>query len=163
MFHLIRQTMIVVLLSYLKIFPSWLELKNTPNASLERGKTQLPRVSCIWHTKQSDSEVLVMLELWGMQSTPLLPSVQGPLKPGVIAPDKGPIFGSKWTKPWFWKCFVFVFKMRIYAKLNCLWHLDWVPMLKWIIWNKTFFLHLTLCIAKSAEAEEYTDCTSVEW
>ena len=28
-----------------------------------------------------------MLELWGMQSTPSLPSLPGPLWSGVIAPD----------------------------------------------------------------------------
>ena len=34
-------------------------------------------------------------------------------------------------------------------------------MLNWIIWNKTVW-HLTLCIAQSAGAVEYTDCkTSV--
>ena len=44
-----------------------------------------------YDTKQSDGEVPVMLELWGMQSTPLLPSLPGPLWPRVVAPDKGPI------------------------------------------------------------------------
>ena len=34
-----------------------------------------------------------MLELWGMRSTPSLPSLPGPLSPGVVAPDKGPIYG----------------------------------------------------------------------
>ena len=29
-----------------------------------------------------------MLELWGMQSTSLLPSLPGPLWPGVVAPDR---------------------------------------------------------------------------
>ena len=29
-----------------------------------------------------------MLELWGMRSTPLLPSLPGLLWPGVVAPDK---------------------------------------------------------------------------
>ena len=28
-----------------------------------------------------------MLELWGMQSTPSLPSLPGTLWPGVVAPD----------------------------------------------------------------------------
>ena len=35
-----------------------------------------------YDTKQSDGEVPVMLELWGMQSTPSLPSLSGPLWPG---------------------------------------------------------------------------------
>ena len=33
-----------------------------------------------------------MLELWGMRSIPSLPSLPGPLWPGVVAPDKGPIY-----------------------------------------------------------------------
>ena len=43
-----------------------------------------------YDTKQSDGEVPVMLELWGMRSTPLLPSLPGQLWPGVVEPDKGP-------------------------------------------------------------------------
>ena len=35
-----------------------------------------------YDTKQSDGETPVMLELWGMRSTPLLPL----LWPGVVAP-----------------------------------------------------------------------------
>ena len=31
-----------------------------------------------YDTKQSDRETLVMLELWGMRNTPLLPSLLGP-------------------------------------------------------------------------------------
>ena len=42
-----------------------------------------------------------MLELWGMRSIPSLPSLPGPLCPRVVAPDKGPIYGSNKTKPWF--------------------------------------------------------------
>ena len=38
--------------------------------------------------KQSDGEVPVMLELWGMRSTPSLSSLWGPLWPGVVAPDR---------------------------------------------------------------------------
>ena len=29
-----------------------------------------------------------MLELWGMRNTPSLPSLPGPLCPGVVAPDR---------------------------------------------------------------------------
>ncbi len=36
---------------------------------------------------KSDGEVPVMLELLEMQSTPSLPSLPGPLCPGVVAPD----------------------------------------------------------------------------
>ena len=38
--------------------------------------------------KQSDSEVPVMLELWEVQSTPLLPSLPGPFWLRVVAPDR---------------------------------------------------------------------------
>ena len=38
-----------------------------------------------------------MLELWGMRSTSLLPSLPGPLWPEVVAPDKGPIYGLSRT------------------------------------------------------------------
>ena len=38
--------------------------------------------------KQSDGKVSVMLELWGMQSTPSLPSLPGPLWSGVEAFDR---------------------------------------------------------------------------
>ena len=41
-----------------------------------------------YDTKQSDSEVPAMLELWGMWSTPSLPSPPGPLWPGVVATDR---------------------------------------------------------------------------
>ena len=39
-------------------------------------------------TKQSAGEATVMLELWGMQSTPSLPLQPGSLCPGVVAPDR---------------------------------------------------------------------------
>ena len=41
-----------------------------------------------YETKQSDGEVPVMLELWGMRSTPSLPSLPGPLWSGMVAPDR---------------------------------------------------------------------------
>ena len=50
-----------------------------------------------YDTEQSDSEVPVMLELWGMRSIPSLPSPPGPLWPGVVAADEGPIYGLNRT------------------------------------------------------------------
>ena len=41
-----------------------------------------------YDTKQSNGEVPVMLELWGIRSTPSLPLLPGPLWPGVVAPDR---------------------------------------------------------------------------
>ena len=61
-----------------------------------------------------------MLKLWGMQSTPSLPSLPGLFWPGVVAPDKGPINGLNRTKQWFLEFTAFAFKLRIYAKLNYL-------------------------------------------
>ena len=52
-----------------------------------RGKTspnECPRCD----TKQSDVEASVMLELLGIQSTPLLPLLSGRLWLGVAAPDR---------------------------------------------------------------------------
>ena len=66
-----------------------------------------------YDTKQSDDGGPVMLELWGMRSTPLLPLLPGPLWPGVVAPDRVLSMGQ--------------------IELNC------VLMLNWIVWNKTVF------------------------
>ena len=42
-----------------------------------------------WYSiKLSNGEAPVMLELWRMQSTPLLPLPSGPLWPGGLAPDR---------------------------------------------------------------------------
>ena len=56
-------------------------------ASLEKDKTP-PDEYPAYDTKQSDDEAPVMLELWVMQSTPLLPLLPGPLWPRVVAPDR---------------------------------------------------------------------------
>ena len=41
-----------------------------------------------YDTKQFDGEVTVTLGPWGMQSSPLLPSLQGPLWSVVVVPDR---------------------------------------------------------------------------
>ena len=41
-----------------------------------------------YNAKQSDGEVPVMLGPWGMQSTPSLPLLPGPLWPGMVAPHR---------------------------------------------------------------------------
>ena len=41
----------------------------------------------VYDTKQSDGDALLILELWGMQSTSSLLSLPGPLWPRVVAPD----------------------------------------------------------------------------
>ena len=54
-----------------KKWSSRLGLQDIPTAHLQIGKTP--------QTKQSFGEAPVMLEFWGMQSTPSLPSLPGPL------------------------------------------------------------------------------------
>ena len=56
-----------------------------------------------------------MLGLLGTRSTPSLPLLSGPHCPGVVAPDKGPIYGLNKTK----SCFEF----------TVFWHLNYVCML----------------------------------
>ena len=68
----------------------------------------MARNECLgYDTKQSDGEIPVMLELCGMLSTPLLPLLPGPLWPGVVALDMGPIYGLNRTKPSFLEFTVF--------------------------------------------------------
>ena len=86
-----------------------------------RGVRPPPHECPGYDTKQSDGEVPAMLELWGMRSTPSLPSLPGPLWPGVVAPDKGPIYGLNRTiYHASFTLLIFAFKLRIYARLNCL-------------------------------------------
>ena len=67
--------------------------------------------------KQSDGEVPVMQELWGMWSTPSLPLLPGPLWPGLVAPDMGSIYRLNRTKPCFFHWFL---------HLNCVFMLNWI-------------------------------------
>ena len=54
-----------------------------------RGVRPPPANECPeYDTKQSGGEVPAVLELWGMQSTPSLLSLPGPLWPGMVAPDR---------------------------------------------------------------------------
>ena len=79
-----------------------------------------------YDTKQSDGEAPVMLELWGMRSTSLLPSLPGPLWPAVVTPDRilsmsyielNSILMLNWIP---WNRIVLTFKLHTYAKLYCL-------------------------------------------
>ena len=66
-----------------------------------------------YDAKQSDGEVLLMPELWGMRSTSSLPSLPDPLRPGVIVPDRVLSMGQievNWMtyailEYWKWDCF----------------------------------------------------------
>ena len=72
-----------------------------------------PSNKCLGMAQLSDGEVPVMLELWGMQSTPSMPSLPGSLWYGVVAPDRVLFMGQ--------------------IELNC------VLMLSWTAWNRTVF------------------------
>ena len=63
--------------------------------------------------KQSDGEIPVMLELWGMQSTLSLSLLSGPLWPEVIAPEKVLSMGQIELFDSQTEC-----KQMSYAKLN---------------------------------------------
>ena len=75
--------------------------------------------------KQSNGEFPVMLELWGMRSNSSLPSLQGPLWPAVIAPDRVLSIGQMeldrvLMQNWIaWNRVDLTFRVPIYAKLNC--------------------------------------------
>ena len=75
-------------------------------------------VSC-YDTKHFDGKVPVMLELWGIRSTPSLPLLPGTLWPGLVASDKGPIYGLNRT--------------------NGILMLNWIVWLNWIAWNRNVF------------------------
>ena len=79
--------------------------------------------------KQSDGEAPVMLEIWGMRNTSSLPSLPDPLCPGEVTPDRVLSMGQIELNCHYAKlnCFKLavltfncVFKLRTYAKLNCL-------------------------------------------
>ena len=61
---------------------------------LWRGIRPCPNEYPRYDTKQFDGKFPVMLEFWGMWSTPLLPSLLGPLRPGEVAPDKALSMGQ---------------------------------------------------------------------
>ena len=105
-----------------------------------------------------------MLKLWGMWSTPLLPSFPGPLWLGVVAPDKVLTMGQielnfvlilNWI---VWNGIVLTFKLLLMLNRNVwnrtvymyknrfgmfeielLWHINYILILNLIVWNKTFF------------------------
>ena len=114
---------------------------------------RLPPNECLrYDTKQSDGEVPVMLELWGMRSTPSLPSLPGPLWPGVVAPDR--VLSMSQIDQTVYLCSTEFFERGLF------WHLNCVLMLNWIVWNGTVFVfetelfeielfwHLTVCKQK---------------
>ena len=103
-------------------------------------------MSWIW----SNGEAPVLLELWGMQRTPSLPTLPGSLWPGAVEPDRVLsmdqielicVLMPNWIA---WNRTVLTFKLRAYAKLN---RLKWncFCMLNWIVWHRTIFWHWNCC------------------
>ena len=75
----------------IKIAPSAGAVEYTDCTSTER----YPPNECpSYDTKQSDGEVPVMQGFWGMQITPSLPLLPGPLWPGVVVPDRALSMGQ---------------------------------------------------------------------
>ena len=77
-----------------------------------------------YDSKQSDGEVPVMLELWGMQNNPYLPSLPGPLWPSEVALGRILSVGQielKSVLNWItWNRTFLTLKLLTYAKLSCL-------------------------------------------
>ena len=71
-----------------KILPVGWGFKNIQTAFLQMGTTPSSNECLGYDTKQSDGEVPVMLELWGVRSTTSLQLLPGPLCSEVIAPDR---------------------------------------------------------------------------
>ena len=63
----------------LRPFPTMITI--TPRAPR---KNECP----VYDIKESDAEAPIMLELWVMRTTRSLPSLPGPLSPGVVSPDR---------------------------------------------------------------------------
>ena len=84
-----------------------------------------------YDTKPSNDEASVMLELWGMWSTLLLPSLPSPLWPGVIALDRILSMGQIEIN--------FIITLNWIMFLHLTECLNWVIMLNWTVWNRTIF------------------------
>ena len=121
----------------------------TWTASLQKSKIPPPTPNTkecpVYNTKLSDGGFPIMLEFWGMWSTPSLLLLPGPHWPGVVVPHRILSMGQielnrvlmvNWTALYRT---VLTFKLSTYAKLNwinCLkWYFCW--MLNWIVWSRT--------------------------
>ena len=113
---------IAISLKYLAKSAGAAEYTNCISAEGKDSSNECPQ----YNTKQSDGQDPVMLELWRVRSTPLLPSLPGQLWPVLIAPDRVLSMGQheincalmiKWI---VWNKTILTFKLPTYAKLNCL-------------------------------------------
>ena len=86
-----------------------------------------------YDTKQSDGEIPVMLELWGIQSFPLLPSLPGPLFLLVVVYDR--VLSMDQIEL---KC---AFIQNWITRNRAVFVMESVLMLTWIVWNKIDILY----------------------
>ena len=100
-----------------------------------------------YETKLSDGEIPVMLELWGMRSTPLLLSLPGSLWPGVVVPyrtlsmcqiELNCVYMLNWIT---WNRTLLTYSYVLMETMLILKLIFWIRMvwLKWIAWNRTVF------------------------
>ena len=100
---------------------------------------RLPTNKCSgYDMKQSDGEVPVMLELWGMRSAPLLPLLLGPLWPEVVAPDR--VLSINQMELNCVLMLNWIVWNRTVLTFNCVWTKT-ILILNWIVWNRTVFWH----------------------
>ena len=102
-------------------------LQNTLSASLQRGRTP---PTCV--LDMTLNNLIVGLQLWGLQNTPSLPSLPGPHWAGIVVPDM--ILSTDQIE---------VFDVKTVLLLNwILWKrtvFDCVLMLNWIVWHGAVF------------------------
>ena len=103
----------------------------TLTESLQRGT--LPKECPKYDTKQFDGVVPVMLELWGMQSTPSLPSLPGLLWLREVALDRVLYMGQIELN-----C---VLMQNWIAQNRTVFDIETVPMLNWIFLISTVWLN----------------------
>ena len=115
-----------------------------------------PTNSCPgYDTKQSDGEVPVMLELWGMQSTLSLPLLQGPLWPRVLALDRVLSMGQKELN-----CVLMLNLIvwnRTVLTFNCGCKQKTTLILNWTVWSRTVYkMHLALKTYNETKPNHFT-------
>ena len=104
-----------------------------------------------YDTEQSDGEVPVMLELWGMWSTPSLLALTGLFWSEVVAPDR--VLSMAQIEPncvivqnWIvWNRTVWLnwiaWNRKVFDNYTVYLDLNWVHMPNWIVWNRTDYLY----------------------
>ena len=93
-------------------------------ASLQRVKTCSTRVLIM-----TLKNLMVRLQQWwSFGNTPSLPSLPGSLWPGTVAPDRVLSMG---------KIELNCILIRNLFEIGLFWHLNCVPGLNWIVWNRT--------------------------